>query len=48
MSEAAVKLVAFRMRKRFREILREQVGQTVQTEREVNEEILALFRAFAK
>ncbi|MEZ5326709.1 MAG: hypothetical protein R3F19_16810 [Verrucomicrobiales bacterium] len=48
MTEAAVKLVAFRMRQRFRDILREQVGQTVQTEREVNEEILALFRAFAR
>lgn len=48
MTEGAVKLAAYRMRQRFREILRMQVAQTVQSEEEVNEEILALFRAFSR
>jgi DNA-directed RNA polymerase specialized sigma24 family protein len=48
MSEGAVKIAAYRMRQRFREILRDQVAQTVQSEEEVNGEILALFRVFSR
>lgn len=43
MTEGAVKIAAHRLRQRYREILCEQVAQTVSTEEEVEEEIRYLF-----
>ncbi|MEM7383986.1 MAG: sigma-70 family RNA polymerase sigma factor, partial [Verrucomicrobiota bacterium] len=48
LSEGAVKVAVYRMRQRFREILRQQIAQTVGSEDEVEEEILFLFRAFSR
>jgi len=44
-SESAVKVAVHRLRKRFKELLREEIGQTVATEDEIDEEIADLFRA---
>jgi RNA polymerase sigma-70 factor (ECF subfamily) len=45
MTEAAVKKTVQRLRGRYRELLREQIAQTVATPAEVDEEIRALFNA---
>lgn len=47
MSEAAVKTAIYRMRKRYRELLRGEVAQTVATEEEIEDELRALFAAFS-
>ena len=44
MTEGAVKVAAHRLRKRYRELLRQEVAQTVAGDNEVEEEIRALFR----
>jgi RNA polymerase sigma-70 factor (ECF subfamily) len=45
MTEAAVKVAVHRLRKRCRELLREEVGQTVASEAEVDDELRHLFGA---
>lgn len=47
MSEGAVKVAVHRLRLRLRELLREEVAQTVQAPDEVDSELLHLFEAFA-
>jgi RNA polymerase sigma-70 factor (ECF subfamily) len=47
MSEAAVKTAIYRMRKRYRELLRGEVAQTVATEEQVEDELRELFAAFS-
>jgi RNA polymerase sigma-70 factor (ECF subfamily) len=46
-SEAAVRQAASRLRKRYREILRREIAQTVETEGEIDEEIRRLFEVLA-
>ena len=48
MSAGAVKLAAYRLRQRFRELIRAHIADTVSHPDEINEEILALFRTFAR
>jgi RNA polymerase sigma-70 factor (ECF subfamily) len=43
MTEGAVKIAAHRLRQRYREVLCEQVAQTVSTPEEVDDEIRYLF-----
>jgi RNA polymerase sigma factor (sigma-70 family) len=45
LSEGAVRVAAHRLRKRYRELLREEVAQTVADDAEVEDEIRALFTA---
>lgn len=45
MTEAAIKMAVSRMRKRFREILREEIAQTVSSEEEIDDEIHCLISA---
>jgi len=47
MTEAAVKKAVQRLRGRYRELLREQIAQTVATPAEVDEEVRELFAALA-
>jgi RNA polymerase sigma-70 factor (ECF subfamily) len=47
MSEGAVKTAVHRLRKRYGELLREEIGETVVAEAEIDEEIQALFQALA-
>jgi RNA polymerase sigma-70 factor (ECF subfamily) len=46
MSEGAVKVAAHRLRRRYRDLLREEVAQTVSSPEEVEGEIRELFAAF--
>jgi RNA polymerase sigma-70 factor (ECF subfamily) len=45
MTEAAVKAVAHRMRQRYRDLVRREIGQTVDSPSQVDEEVQALFAA---
>ncbi len=45
MTEDAVKMAVYRMRKRYRGLLRDEIAQTVATEEQVDEEIQDLFMA---
>ena len=47
MSEGAVKLAAFRLRQRYRELIREEVGQTVDSEAELEAEMRWLFEVLS-
>jgi RNA polymerase sigma-70 factor (ECF subfamily) len=47
MSEGAVKTAVYRLRKRYREILRNQIAQTVASEDEVDQEMRDLFAALS-
>lgn len=47
MSEGAVKVAAHRLRRRYRELLRAQIAQTVASPGEVDDEIRHLFEALA-
>ncbi len=47
MTEGAIKVAVHRLRQRYRELLREEVAQTVPTPEEVEDEIRALFTALA-
>ena len=47
MSKAAVKTATYRMRKRYRELLRGEVAQTVATEEQIEDELRELFAAFS-
>lgn len=45
MSESAVRVAVHRLRKRYRELLRDEIAQTVETPAEVDEELRDLFTA---
>jgi len=45
MSEGAVKVAVHRLRQRYRELLREEIAQTVANEEEIDDEIRYLFAA---
>lgn len=45
LSEGAIQVAASRLRKRYRELLREHIAQTVESPEEVEEELRDLFRA---
>jgi RNA polymerase sigma factor (sigma-70 family) len=45
MTEGAVKTAAHRLRGRYAELLREEIGETVETPAEIDDEVRALFRA---
>lgn len=45
MSEPAVRVAVHRLRRRYRELLREEIAQTVESETEVDEELRELFAA---
>jgi len=47
MSEGAVKVAVHRLRRRYRELLRDEIAQTVTNEDQINEEIRDLFAALA-
>jgi RNA polymerase sigma-70 factor (ECF subfamily) len=48
MSPGAVKVAAHRLRRRYRELLRDEVGQTVADEQDIDEEVRSLFRSLAE
>ena len=48
MTEDAVKSAVYRLRRRYREILRDEIAHTVATPQEVDEEIRHLFRILAE
>jgi RNA polymerase sigma factor (sigma-70 family) len=47
-SEAAVKMTVHRMRKRYRQLLRDEIGQTVAEASEIDDEIRQLFAILAR
>ena len=47
MTEGAVRVAVHRLRRRYRELLRQEIGQTLAQPERIEEEIQALFRAFA-
>jgi len=47
MTEGAVKVAVHRLRHRYRELLRDEIAQTVATEEQIDEEIRDLFAALA-
>ncbi|HUV66240.1 MAG TPA: sigma-70 family RNA polymerase sigma factor [Sedimentisphaerales bacterium] len=47
MTEGSVKVAVHRLRRRYRELVREEIAQTVTTEAQVDEEIRDLFAALA-
>lgn len=48
MSENAIRIASFRLRQRYQELVREEIGQTVGSPDELDEEIRHLIRVFAK
>lgn len=48
MTETAVKVAVHRLRKRYRELLRDEIAQTVSEETQIDEEIGNLFSALAR
>jgi RNA polymerase sigma-70 factor (ECF subfamily) len=46
MSEGAVRVAVHRLRRRYRELLRDEVAQTVSDAAEIEQEMQALFSAF--
>ena len=48
MTEGAVKMAVSRLRERYRECLKEEIGQTVGSSAEVDEELRHLFRVLAR
>jgi RNA polymerase sigma-70 factor (ECF subfamily) len=47
MTEGAVKAAVYRMRKRYRQLLHEEIAQTVISEEQIEEELRDLFTAFS-
>ena len=45
-TESATRMAASRMRKRYRELLRDEIAQTLSTNEDVEDEIRSLFSAF--
>ncbi|MHB8970214.1 MAG: hypothetical protein ACYC3X_10850 [Pirellulaceae bacterium] len=48
MAEGAVKMAVCRLRERYRERLKEEIGQTVASPTEVDAELRHLFRVLAR
>ncbi len=48
MNEQSLRVTMHRLRKRYREILREEIAQTVARPEDVEEELRALFEAFSR
>lgn len=48
MTEAAVKMAASRLRRRYRSLLRSQIAQTVAALADVEDELRCLFRALGR
>jgi RNA polymerase sigma-70 factor (ECF subfamily) len=48
LSEGAVKVLVHRLRQRYRELLREEIGRTVDDTEAIDEEVRALFAALAQ
>jgi RNA polymerase sigma factor (sigma-70 family) len=48
MTEGAVKVAVHRLRRRYRELLRDEIAQTVSTEDQIDQEIRDLFAALAR
>ena len=48
MTEGAVKMAVCRLRERYRACLKEEIGQTVASPAEVDEELRHLFRVLAR
>jgi RNA polymerase sigma-70 factor (ECF subfamily) len=48
MTEGAVKVAVYRLRRRYRELLRDEIAQTVTSEDQIDEEIRDLFAALAR
>ncbi|MBL7189501.1 MAG: sigma-70 family RNA polymerase sigma factor, partial [Phycisphaerae bacterium] len=48
MSEGAVRVAAHRLRRRYRELLWDEIAQTVTTEDQIDQEIRDLFAALAR
>ncbi len=48
MSEGAVRVAAHRLRRRYRELLRDEIAQTVTSEDQIDQEIRDLFVALAR
>lgn len=48
MNEGAIRVAAHRLRRRYRELLRDEIAQTVATEDQIDEEIRDLFAALAR
>lgn len=46
LAEAATRMAASRMRKRYRELLRDEISQTLSSPDEIEDEIRSLFTAF--
>jgi hypothetical protein len=46
LNEGAARVAVHRLRKRYRELLREEISQTLSDPADVEEELRALFRAF--
>ena len=46
-TEASVKVAVHRLRRRYRQLLRDEIAQTVTTEEEISEEIRELFAALS-
>ena len=47
MDETAVRVAVHRLRKRYRQLLRDEISQTLAAEAQVDEEMRALFGAFS-
>ena len=47
LTEAAVKVTVYRLRRRFGELVREQIAQTVESPEEIDDEIRELFAALS-
>jgi len=47
MTESAIKSAVHRLRRRYRELLREEIAQTLSDPAQIEEEVRALFSAFA-
>jgi RNA polymerase sigma-70 factor (ECF subfamily) len=47
LNEGAARVAVHRLRKRYRELLREEISQMLSDPADVEEEMRALFRAFA-
>jgi RNA polymerase sigma-70 factor (ECF subfamily) len=47
LAEGAVRVAVHRLRRRYRELLREEIAQTLSDPAQVEEEMRALFSAFA-
>jgi RNA polymerase sigma-70 factor (ECF subfamily) len=48
MTESAVRVAVHRLRRRYRELLRAEISQTLSDPGQVEEEVRALFSAFAE